>query len=274
MQEDCLVANVVVPDTEEQHLPVLVNIHGGAFQYGYGNNEKFTALVSTKNIIAVTFNYRLGIFGFLCLGTEKVPGNVGMKDQLALLRWAKQNIEYFGGNPNDITISGCSAGSVSVDLLSVSQSTKGLFNKVISESASKLSAFGLQQNPIKNAMDRARLLNFSNVEDIATLEDFYRTASIELLTFTSFPSVTDSSAPFSPCLESDIGQEVFLTESPYSILRKEVHDRYTRIYGFTNMEGIMRILQFSVWESAMIYMIYQLIYTLKHNHRNTRLQWW
>ncbi|CAB3245209.1 unnamed protein product [Arctia plantaginis] len=73
-------------------------------------------LLKYKDLIVVTFNYRLGIHGFLCLGTENIPG---MKDQLALLKWIQQNIAAFGGNPKDVTIAGYSAGSISVDLLTI-----------------------------------------------------------------------------------------------------------------------------------------------------------
>lgn len=134
MKEDCLIANVYIPDTEDKNLPVYVYVHGGAFQLGWSNMLVPKALVSEHTIIIVTFNYRVGIHGFLCLGTEDAPGNAGMKDQVALLRWVKKNIPNFGGNPDDVTIGGHSSGSASVDLLMLSKSAEGLFNKVIPES--------------------------------------------------------------------------------------------------------------------------------------------
>lgn len=131
MQEDCLITNVYVPDTDDKNLPVVVYIHGGAFEIGFGNMMTPKHLVRNKKVIVVNFNYRLGVHGFLCLGTEDAPGNAGLKDQVALLRWVNKNIASFGGNPDDVTIAGYSAGSVSVDLLMLSKSAKGLFNKVI-----------------------------------------------------------------------------------------------------------------------------------------------
>ncbi|XP_047523259.1 para-nitrobenzyl esterase-like [Pieris napi] len=106
MTEDCLVANVYIPDTTKMNLPVVVYVHGGGYIVGYGNLFTYKHFVKTHEVIVVTFNYRLGAHGFLCLGTDAVPGNAGMKDQVALLRWVKENIANFGGDPDDVTIAG------------------------------------------------------------------------------------------------------------------------------------------------------------------------
>ncbi|XP_013174952.1 PREDICTED: cholinesterase-like, partial [Papilio xuthus] len=106
--EDCLIANIYVPDTKTNKLPVLVYVHGGAYQIGYGEFAVAKNLMREKEMIIINFNYRLGPHGFLCLGTPDVPGNAGMKDQVALLRWVKKNIASFGGNPDDVTIIGYS----------------------------------------------------------------------------------------------------------------------------------------------------------------------
>lgn len=151
MQEDCLIASVYVPDTHENNLPVVVYVHGGAFQLGRGDMFIPTKLVAKHNIIAVTFNYRVGFHGFLCLGTEDVPGNAGMKDQVSALRWVKKNIASFGGNPDDVTIAGYSAGSAAVDLLMLSKMAEGLFNKVIPESGASIGQWTIQSDPLENA---------------------------------------------------------------------------------------------------------------------------
>ncbi|XP_059049036.1 putative inactive carboxylesterase 4 [Achroia grisella] len=167
MQEDCLIANVYVPNTSttNQKLPVVVYVHGGAFHVGLGDLSTPKNLVQSKNVIVVTFNYRLGVHGFLCLGTKYVPGNAGMKDQIALLQWVKKNVANFGGNSKDITLVGYSAGATSVDLLLLSPLAKGLFNKVIVESGSNTVVWSVQQDPLKNAKDYAKLLNFTNIDD-------------------------------------------------------------------------------------------------------------
>ncbi|KAJ8721404.1 hypothetical protein PYW07_002179 [Mythimna separata] len=97
-QEDCLVLNVYTPPSlEQQPFPVMVFIHGGGFYSGSNSeliyNPKFLV---NKKVIVVTINYRLGAFGFLCLGLQEAPGNVGLKDQIAALKWVQNNIACFG----------------------------------------------------------------------------------------------------------------------------------------------------------------------------------
>uniref|UniRef100_A0A2A4J4U9 Carboxylic ester hydrolase n=2 Tax=Heliothis virescens TaxID=7102 RepID=A0A2A4J4U9_HELVI len=250
MSEDCLIANIYVPDTNEKNLPVLVYVHGGAFVLGFGDMTTATQLMKTKDFIMVTFNYRLGIHGFLCLGTEDIPGNAGMKDQVALLRWVNENIANFGGNPNDITLAGYSAGSASVDLLLLSKATKGLFHRVIPESGANLAAFGVQRDPLEIAKSHAKTLQFADFEDISALEQFYKTAPMELLTADPFLERPDSTFLFGPCVERDT-EGAFLTESPLTILKKGDYDKLPLLYGFANMEGLFRIELFDEWKDKM-----------------------
>lgn len=252
MQEYCLIANILVPDTEEKKLPVLVIVHGGAFQVGWGNMLTAKNLTRAKNTVVVTFNYRLGAHGFLCLGTEDVPGNAGMKDQVALLRWVKQNIAYFGGDPDDVTISGYSAGSSSVDLLLLSKMSRGLFKKVIAESGSHLAAFSVQRDPLENAKKFAKELDSTiNVDDVYALEKFYKSISYEQLTVDSFMDRTDSTFFFSPCVERKTNEEIFLEEDPIKIIKTDNYPKIPLLYGFSNMEGLLRIGFFEFWKTKM-----------------------
>lgn len=252
MQEDCLIANVFVPDTKKKNLSVVVYVHGGNFIMGYG--QMFTAkrFLERRDIIFVTFNYRLGILGFLCLGTEDIPGNAGMKDQVALLRWVQKNIASYGGNPDDVTIQGSGAGSAAVDLLMFSKSAEGLFNKVISESGAAIAAFSIQRDPLETARDYAKdKYNFKDGDDIYALEKFYKTAPLEWITADTFFDRTDSSFLFSPCVELATGVETFLTESPLSILQKRQYKQLPVLYGFTNMEGLLRLPFYNEWKEKM-----------------------
>ncbi|KAJ8733884.1 hypothetical protein PYW07_014435 [Mythimna separata] len=250
-QENCLIANVYVPNTKEKNLSVVVYVHGGAFILGYGEMFKYTKFMETKDIIIVTFNYRLGVHGFLCLGTEDAPGNAGMKDQVALLRWVQKNIASFGGNPNDVTLAGFSAGSASVDLLMLSKSAEGLFHRVLPESGGNLAAFTIQRDPVEIAKTYAKKLNFTNVDDIYALEQFYKTTPIKLLTSDTFLDRTDSTFMFSPCVERDTGDGAFLTESPLSILKKGNYKKLPVLYGFAKMEGLLRMGFFDFWKHKM-----------------------
>ncbi|MGA2400733.1 MAG: carboxylesterase family protein [Syntrophobacteraceae bacterium] len=142
MDEDCLSLNVWTPaHRENEKLPVMVWIHGGAFLSGSGSDELYdgTAL-SKKGVVVVTLNYRLGSFGFLAhplLSAEspsKISGNYGLLDQIAALQWVQRNIAGFGGDPQKVTIFGESAGATSVSLLLVSPMAGGLFHSAIAES--------------------------------------------------------------------------------------------------------------------------------------------
>lgn len=140
--EDCLYLNVYAPAnaTAASRLPVMFWIHGGGFFAGSGGEPRHNpdSLVP-KGVVLVTFNYRLDVFGFLAsseLAREAggTAGNYGFMDQIAALRWVRDNISSFGGNPDNVTIFGESAGSGSVCTLMASPMAKGLFQKAIGES--------------------------------------------------------------------------------------------------------------------------------------------
>lgn len=142
LSEDCLYLNVWTPakrDTKE--LPVLVYFYGGGFVAGDASEPRYDgASMAEKGIVVVTANYRLNIFGFLALpelsaeSPYKASGNYGYLDQVAALKWVKNNIAAFGGDPNHVTIAGESAGSISVSSLMASPLSKNLFNAAIGES--------------------------------------------------------------------------------------------------------------------------------------------
>src|SRR5580658_4120348 len=140
VSEDCLYLNVWQPATGN-HLPVLVYFYGGGFAAGDGSEYRYDGeSMAKRGIVAVTVNYRLGIFGFLAHPdlTKESPhhssGNYGLLDQHAALEWVQQNIAAFGGDPVRVTIAGESAGSISVCAQMASPLSKGLFAGVIGES--------------------------------------------------------------------------------------------------------------------------------------------
>lgn len=116
--EDCLYLNVFRPDTEEKDLPVMVFIHGGGFVKGAASLATFEGTwLASKGIVLVTINYRLAQFGFIAVPDTEIDGNYGIKDQIAALAWVRANISSFGGNSENITIFGESAGAMSVGSL-------------------------------------------------------------------------------------------------------------------------------------------------------------
>jgi para-nitrobenzyl esterase len=141
MSEDCLTLNVWRPAGAHPgaRLPVMVWIYGGAFIYGSGSSPIYDGTqFARRGVVLVTFNYRLGRFGFFAHpaldGGPGPLGNYGLMDQIAALKWVKRNIAAFGGDPGNVTIFGESAGAISVNYLMASPAGRGLFAKAIAES--------------------------------------------------------------------------------------------------------------------------------------------
>ena len=137
--EDCLFLNVFAPEKAEGKLPVIVYIHGGGFTGGCDHEKHFDVPVwPQKGVIGVTLNYRLGPLGFAVLPELKMEagktGNYGLYDQLTAIKWVKHNIAAFGGDPDNITIMGQSAGAMSVQQHCLSPLSKGLFHKAVMSS--------------------------------------------------------------------------------------------------------------------------------------------
>jgi para-nitrobenzyl esterase len=147
MSEDCLFANVWTgAPLASGPRPVFVWIYGGAFTNGSGSDATFDGeALARKGLVVVTFNYRLGAFGFLAtpeLSKEtghNASGDMGLMDDIALLQWVHKNIAAFGGDPNRVTIGGQSAGAGSVGFLAMSPLAKGLFQGAIEESHARYS---------------------------------------------------------------------------------------------------------------------------------------
>ena len=152
ISEDCLYLNIWsgAPSAEERR-PVLVYIHGGGFSEGSGSVLVYDGEpLAKKGLVVVTINYRLGLFGFFAhpeLSAESdhsASGNYGLLDQVAALKWVQKNISDFGGDPDNVTVAGQSAGAVSVYLLTASPLARGLFHRVIVQSGpGGLASFGL-----------------------------------------------------------------------------------------------------------------------------------
>jgi para-nitrobenzyl esterase len=141
--EDCLNLNLWTPGLDGARRPVMVWIHGGGFTIGSGSQEIYNGSVLARrgNAVVVTINYRLGPLGFLRLNDithGRIPssGNEGLLDQLAALHWVRDNIAEFGGDPDNVTIFGESAGGMSVGALLAMPSARGLFHKAIAQSGS------------------------------------------------------------------------------------------------------------------------------------------
>uniref|UniRef100_A0A4X2L1D6 Carboxylic ester hydrolase n=1 Tax=Vombatus ursinus TaxID=29139 RepID=A0A4X2L1D6_VOMUR len=200
--EDCLYLNIWIPQGRKQvssNLPVMIWIYGGAFLMGAGHGANFLKnylydgeeIATRGNVIVVTFNYRVGPLGFLSTGDSNLPGNFGLWDQHMAIAWVKRNIKVFGGDPNNITLFGESAGGASVSLQTLTPHNKGLIKRAISQSGVATSPWVIQKNPLFWAQkiaskvgcplnDTARMANCFKVTDPRALTLAYKVPLIGL----------------------------------------------------------------------------------------------
>ncbi|XP_011563357.3 esterase E4 [Plutella xylostella] len=250
--EDCLILNVFTPvHIGPGRLPVMVYIHGGSFLFGHGPTDGVEPLID-HNIIVVTINYRLGALGFLCLGTESAPGNAGLKDQVTALKWVNRNIGNFGGDPNNVTLYGMSAGAAAVELLVLfknnSDKNQSLFHKAIIESGSALNVWTIDEDPIATATiiykgAKKGPTSRKDVDKTSVLADFYSTVSAENLTRYSlnfYKHSTDGMFGFAPCVElpSAHSEDQFMSLHPRHKLVDQDYHKVAMMFFFASLEGL------------------------------------
>ncbi|KAI8419714.1 hypothetical protein MSG28_008401 [Choristoneura fumiferana] len=244
-REDCLALNVFTPVyPADTPLPIMVFIHGGGFIEGsgapliYGPNY-----LVPKGVILVTFNYRLNVHGFLSLGIKEAPGNAGMKDQVAALRWVQRNIRVFGGDPDNVTIFGESAGGASVSYHLLSLMSVGLFHKAITQSGSSLMAWAQQATPEHIARRVAKAMGYVT-EDPYELYKIFKNKPLEELTQVKLPldkkKTMLSRHIFAPSVEKIFdGVEPFLTKDPYQLFLSGEYNKVPMIVGTNSDEGYL-----------------------------------
>ncbi|XP_028626248.1 carboxylesterase 1C-like [Grammomys surdaster] len=229
--EDCLYLNIYSPaeSKENSRLPVMVWIHGGGLMIGGASTYDGLALSAHENVVVVTIQYRLGIFGLFSTGDEHSRGNWAHLDQLAALRWVKDNIANFGGNPDSVTIFGESAGGASVSVLVLSPLGKNLFHRAISESGVFLST--------NLAMKNIQAVN----EIIATLSGCNDTSSAAMVqclrqkTEGEILEITTKLIQHNISLSSVI-DGVVLPKAPEKILAEKSFNTVPYIVGFNKQE--------------------------------------
>ncbi|XP_049851783.1 esterase FE4-like [Schistocerca gregaria] len=244
--EDCLYLNVYTPQRvpgDGGRLAVMVWLHGGGFVWGSGSADCYGPdVLMHAAIVLVTLNYRLGVLGFLSTQDEVVPGNMGLKDQVAALRWVRDNIASFGGDPNNVTIFGESAGAASVHYHLLSPLSKGLFHKAIMQSGSALSMWAAADGIREKSFKLGELLG-CHTDSSEELVQFLRGVDPHKLVET-FPKVVPEkeqmgalTVAFVPCVEKE-HSGAFLTEEPLVLMTQGRFHRVPVIVGGTSGEGI------------------------------------
>ena len=165
--EDCLFLNIYAPSARKAPLPVMVWIHGGGFMTGASDQYVSDTLALYGDVIVVTLNYRLTLWGFLSTGDAHAPGNLALWDQHTALKWVHDNIDAFGGDPNKVTIFGESAGGVSVTYQSLYHGNRGLFQRVIAQSGSLYKPAMI--DPKKDAQKLGNLMGCEQTESGALI---------------------------------------------------------------------------------------------------------
>ena len=168
--EDCLTLNIWTRGGK--NLPVMVWIHGGGFINGGTGDPLYNGSnLAAHDVVVVTINYRLNLFGFMNFAAIdsafEDTGYLGIKDQVAALTWVKENISSFGGDPDNVTIFGESAGSISATLLMVTPAAKGLFNKVIAQSG-HMAYYHVPEHSAERTAKFMELGGYKNMQELMT----------------------------------------------------------------------------------------------------------
>ncbi|XP_017784019.1 PREDICTED: putative inactive carboxylesterase 4 [Nicrophorus vespilloides] len=268
--EDCLILNVFTPElpTKKKHLkPVMMWIHGGGFKVGSSKLEMHSPeFLMTGDVVLVTVNFRLGIFGFLSFEdtTLRVPGNAGLKDLVMALRWIKENIESFNGDPNNVTIFGESSGGALVHYLVLSPMANGLFHKAICQSGV---AVNIWAKGTRCRQEYMRHLGYENCKSEREMLDILQKADKKDLldAHWKIPDLIEAHAGahrvFGPVVENlSPYEEAFLSDEPINILKSGKFNKVPMIFGYTSSEGLM----FTLFKEPMITDFETIVpYTLK-----------
>ena len=240
--EDCLYLNVWTKASGQtaKKLPVALWIHGGGYREGWGSEPEFDGQEwANKDVVLVSINYRLGVFGFMThplLAEENpnhVSGNYGILDQIESLKWIKKNIAQFGGDPDNVTIFGQSAGGGSVRTLCESPLARGLFHKAVIMSAGGLPTATQPSRPSRYApvsLEQAGEMN-KKMFDWAGLTDLQKMRAASTETVHALSSIYGSAtgdrvwAPMFPIVDGYVSKESFddaavdgtLADVPYMI---------------------------------------------------------
>ena len=245
-KEDCLYLNIYTPVLDkEARKAVMVWFHPGAWNGGMASDIFFGPdFLIEDDVLVVTVSYRLGALGFLNTGDKSAFGNAGMKDQVMALKWVKDNIHFFGGCPNRVTIFGESAGAASAQYHMLSPMSEGLFSGVIQESGSIINPWAMSYNPRELAFMLGEALGIhttDSAELVQKLSEFHAkdiiTASNEIMK--SQNTLNGRMFAFVPSVEVDLGQDIFLPTDPWTLLKSGKVADVPVISGFNANEAVI-----------------------------------
>lgn len=244
LSEDCLYVNVVVPNPRPTNAAVLLWIFGGGFYSGTNTLEVYdhNIIVSEENIILVSMQYRVASLGFLYFGTSDVPGNAGLFDQMMAMQWIRDNIAAFGGNPNNITLFGESAGAVSVSLHLLSPLSRNLFSQAIMQSGSPTAPWALisREESLLRGLRLAEAVGCPHDRsDLNAVIECLRKADAKTLVDNEWGTLGICEFPFVPVIDGS-----FLDEHPVRSLANKNFKKTNILMGSNTEEGYYFIIYY------------------------------
>ncbi|XP_062534697.1 esterase B1-like [Armigeres subalbatus] len=248
--EKGLYLNVFAPDyttNNERTFPVMIYIHGGGFLAGSGTSFFYDPIYFVQEgVIVVTLNYRLGPLGFLSFPSAGIAGNAGLKDQLLVFKWVKENIAQFSGDPNNVTVFGESAGSISAYLHYLSENSSKYFNRIICQSGIPSTETFFQTTGDEKARKLAKLLGCIGSSDAEALETLMKAPAAELIKhqhklLTREEKRLGYKFAFSPVIETLQSEESIITETPEKIIKSSRSLEKPIIDGCNSGEGILTL---------------------------------
>jgi len=254
--EDCLYLNVYTPKFDSQTfaepLAVMFWIHGGGFSSGSGVSSLYGAQrLIDRNVILVTINYRLGPFGFLSTMDKHSPGNYGMLDQVMALQWVQDNIHFFGGDANRVTIFGNSAGGASVTFHLLSPLSAGLFHAAIPQSGTALSDWCIpssKEKALHLVRKIAEQLNCPISSNKDTVNCLRKRSALDLLVKSS--KNAEDFLAFTPVVDKEAnGANAFLPDFARNLLVNREFNQVPVVSGVTSDEGVMFL---NMWRSEIM----------------------
>ncbi len=239
MSEDCLYLNIWKPQkTTSEKLPVMLWLYGGSLINGSASTPLYSGEnLARQDVIVITANYRLGALGFLAhpeLSKEadyKSSGNYGLLDMIAALQWIQENIESFGGDPNNVTIFGQSSGAISISVLIASPLATGLFNKAIAQSGGLFEPIELDKGLSLSAREQAGE-RFATRAGVTSLKDLRNIAAEDIIKV--------------PVNTSIIIDGYVLKQSPFDAYKNKEYNKVSILLGNTTDEGQEFITDLSI----------------------------
>lgn len=245
ISEDCLQLNVFtknlpVNGSSAELKPVIVYFHGGAWMGGSGVDSG-SVLLMQRDVVFVSVNYRLHAFGFLATGTEDAMGNMALKDKILSLKWVQKNIEKFGGDKNQVTIAGMSAGAHSVTALVVSPMARGLFHGAIAQSGGITWQPKFETNNLQMTRQVAERVNCTTANITEMVICLQQTPAMDIAVLRLNQYSECPVLMWSIVIEPDFGQERFFVEQPDEAIKSGNFNKVPVIIGVTEDEWLLPV---------------------------------